>query len=278
VAYARLDSDIFKYALPPQYIGQTLYFKFQSFNVFGGAVEDLSLCTAYTYTPSGAGYGTGAGGGPATPTGVTVSASTGYNLVTWTANSTNDNIDHYDVYRANGSGAVFGSATKIGSSAGTTYTDTTAAAGTAYTYFVVAVNVIGSANSAGTSITSTAATAVPYGFAFLWPNPAAGKPIAFFDTPLAWTLPSGLTDCQGTIGDSDTALAGAPTAQTDFDIQSPPGASIGTMRFAASSLTATFIKASSTSIPLGQPVAIIAPANLNGLTGTVYGSLKGTRP
>jgi hypothetical protein len=29
--------------------------KFQSFNIFGKSVEDLSECTVYTYTPSGAG-------------------------------------------------------------------------------------------------------------------------------------------------------------------------------------------------------------------------------
>jgi hypothetical protein len=60
--FARLDEAIFKYTLPPQYIGQTLYFKFQSYNIFGAATQDLSTCTAYTFTPAGAGYGTGAAG------------------------------------------------------------------------------------------------------------------------------------------------------------------------------------------------------------------------
>ncbi len=32
-----------------------LYFKFQSFNVFGGGLEDLSSCAIYSYTPNGAG-------------------------------------------------------------------------------------------------------------------------------------------------------------------------------------------------------------------------------
>lgn len=53
--FARLDNAIFKYDLPPQYVGQTLYLKFQSFNVFGGGAEDLSSCTAYTYVPTGGG-------------------------------------------------------------------------------------------------------------------------------------------------------------------------------------------------------------------------------
>ena len=33
------------YDLPPQYIGQTLYLKFQSFNVFDSALEDMSTLT-----------------------------------------------------------------------------------------------------------------------------------------------------------------------------------------------------------------------------------------
>jgi Putative phage tail protein len=52
--FARLDSAVFKYDLPAQYVGQKLYIKLQSFNVFGGGVEDLSTCAVYTYTPTGA--------------------------------------------------------------------------------------------------------------------------------------------------------------------------------------------------------------------------------
>lgn len=280
VPFARLDDAIFKYTLPTQYIGKTLYFKFQSYNVFGGAVQDLSTCATYTYTPAGSGYGTAAGGAPAAPTGLSLSAGSGYNKLTWTANSGADNVDHYNIYRAAGPGGSFGSAVQIGTASGTTYNDSTAVPGTTYTYFIVAVNQIGAgANSAGADIAASPPSGVgsAFGFAFLWPNPTAGKPVAFFDTPLPWSIPAGMADCQGTIGDSDTAGATAPTAQTDFDIQSPPGTSIGTMRFAASSLTATFIMAATHAIPLGQPVAIIAPASLNGLAGTVYGSIKGSR-
>ncbi|WP_245441019.1 phage tail protein [Methylovirgula ligni] len=52
---ARLDGAIFKYALPNSYIGQPLYLKFQSFNIFGGGLQDLSDCTAYTFSPAGGG-------------------------------------------------------------------------------------------------------------------------------------------------------------------------------------------------------------------------------
>jgi hypothetical protein len=54
--FARLDSNIFTYNLPSFLIGQQLYYKFQSYNIYGNSVQDLSECVAYTYTPSG--YGT----------------------------------------------------------------------------------------------------------------------------------------------------------------------------------------------------------------------------
>jgi hypothetical protein len=53
-AFCRLDSAVVQHPLQSQYIGRTLYFKFQSFNVFGGGVEALSSCIAYTYVPTGA--------------------------------------------------------------------------------------------------------------------------------------------------------------------------------------------------------------------------------
>jgi hypothetical protein len=67
---ARLDDAVFKYNLPIAYIGVTLYLKFQSFNVYGAGLQDLSTCTAYTVAPTGGGYGTGSGGVPSTPTGL----------------------------------------------------------------------------------------------------------------------------------------------------------------------------------------------------------------
>ncbi len=53
--FTRFDSAVFQYNLPAAFIGVPLYLKFQSFNIFGQAVEDLSECAVYTYTPSGAG-------------------------------------------------------------------------------------------------------------------------------------------------------------------------------------------------------------------------------
>jgi len=51
--FARLDSTVFKYDLPAQYVGQTLSIKLQSFNVFGAGLQDIASCTVYAYTPTG---------------------------------------------------------------------------------------------------------------------------------------------------------------------------------------------------------------------------------
>ena len=53
--FARLDAAIAHYNLPANYIGQTLYLKFQSFNVFGAGVQSLAGCVAYAYAPTGVG-------------------------------------------------------------------------------------------------------------------------------------------------------------------------------------------------------------------------------
>jgi hypothetical protein len=50
--FFRIDGAVVRYDLPANFIGRTLYFKFQSFSVFGGGVEDLSTCTVYTFTPT----------------------------------------------------------------------------------------------------------------------------------------------------------------------------------------------------------------------------------
>ena len=53
--FARLDSSVFRYTFPTAYIGQQLTLKFQSFNLYGGALQALSTCAAYNVTPIGSG-------------------------------------------------------------------------------------------------------------------------------------------------------------------------------------------------------------------------------
>ena len=53
--FARIDGAVVKYDLPANLVGRTMYLKFQSFNAFGGGLQDLSSCAVYPYTPTGAG-------------------------------------------------------------------------------------------------------------------------------------------------------------------------------------------------------------------------------
>jgi len=47
-AFARLDDAIFKFSYPGTVVGQTVYAKFVSFNVFGRAYQDISTLSPYT--------------------------------------------------------------------------------------------------------------------------------------------------------------------------------------------------------------------------------------
>ncbi len=55
--FVRLDSTIFKYTYDPAWYGQTIYFKFQSFNQFQNEPQDQSTLTAIPFTVSGSGPG-----------------------------------------------------------------------------------------------------------------------------------------------------------------------------------------------------------------------------
>ncbi len=55
--FMRLDSTIFKYTYDPAWYGQTIYFKFQSFNQFQNEPQDQSTLTAIPFTVSGSGPG-----------------------------------------------------------------------------------------------------------------------------------------------------------------------------------------------------------------------------
>ena len=53
--FCALDFAILRYEVSTAQIGQTIYLKFQSYNIFGGGVQDLSTCVAYTHTIQGLG-------------------------------------------------------------------------------------------------------------------------------------------------------------------------------------------------------------------------------
>lgn len=62
--FARLDDGlIFKYNFPIELIGETIFVKLVSFNIFGGGLEDISSVTPYSFViGSGYTYGIGIGG------------------------------------------------------------------------------------------------------------------------------------------------------------------------------------------------------------------------
>lgn len=78
------------------------------------------------------------------PTGLTRGSVTASSVgLSWTAATDNIGVTGYDVYRGG---------TRIGSTAGTSYTDTTVLAATAYSYSVRAFDAVGNASAASTAL------------------------------------------------------------------------------------------------------------------------------
>ena len=55
--FVRIDEALFKYAVPANWVGRTIWVKLVSFNVFGSGVQDLAEVPAYSYTIKGAPLG-----------------------------------------------------------------------------------------------------------------------------------------------------------------------------------------------------------------------------
>ena len=53
--FARIDQSVGRFPYPSTLVGQTIFLKFLSFNIVGGAVQNLSEVPAYTYTATGSG-------------------------------------------------------------------------------------------------------------------------------------------------------------------------------------------------------------------------------
>ena len=197
-------------ALPTQYIGQTLYIKLASMNVFGNSVQDLSTVTEFQYTPTGAGYGTGAAGIPARPTGLAAVGGPANAAIVWNANLATDNVTSYRLFRATGSGASFGSAALIWQGYAFTYTDSALASSTAYTYFLEAVNTVGPTTATtGVSVTTLANGVI------------TSSNFTFNETP------------GGTVNGTNTVftlaqnpIAGALTLSVNGAVQAPAGYSV----------------------------------------------------
>ena len=156
-SYGRLDASAFVAVLPAAYIGAPLHFKFQSVNIWGNALQDLSTCADYLYTPAGTGFGGGSGGVATTPTGLSATAGVAQVALACAANPATDNVTAYRWFRAAGAGASFGSASLVATTATPNYTDTGLPASTSFTYFAEAANAVGASSpTAGVSAAASA--------------------------------------------------------------------------------------------------------------------------
>jgi len=126
--FALLDASVFKYDLPPQYVGVEIYIKFQSFNLWGQAPQDLSVCTAYTYTPTG-------GGVPVSPTSLTANGGAGQNFLNWTA-SVSPDVSEYDIYAYHGTSTMFSDGTLLGTTNSNSFIHSGLPSADTWTYWV----------------------------------------------------------------------------------------------------------------------------------------------
>ena len=55
--FVRIDEAMFKYAVPANWVGRTIWVKLVSFNVFGSGAQELAEVPAYSYTIKGAPFG-----------------------------------------------------------------------------------------------------------------------------------------------------------------------------------------------------------------------------
>jgi len=90
--FSRIDpTSVFTYNLPAAYVGQKLYFKFPSFNVFGNSAQSLADATEYVYTPVGVAYSVAA------PTGLTAAGIASGASLSWTP-APGSNTLYYQVH------------------------------------------------------------------------------------------------------------------------------------------------------------------------------------
>lgn len=82
--------------------------------------------------------------------------------LSWSANPATDNVLSYEIWGANGTGTAFGSTTKLATVTALTWTDTGLPNDTARTYYIVAVNAVGSSAPDGPLDISTGAPSSAY--------------------------------------------------------------------------------------------------------------------
>ena len=269
--FARIDpsAGLFKYTYPANFIGQTIYFKFASFNLLAQEVEDLSTLTAYPYTLTGAGInlpaypvrGSQTGPTPASlemgrfVVGATVmfpaafSGSVGVAAVAATATA-NYAIEKNGVQVGTMSfaaGATVATFTSVAS------TDLLCAAGDVLALIAPASPDATLADLAWTLSGTQTATVAAAEFHGAQTGPTtANLEIARQIAVTALTLPAGLAGCYAKAGT-------AATGSTTYTLQQN-GSGFGTMNFAAGASVATFSASFATAFAVGDVLTIEGPA------------------
>ena len=163
--FIRVDGAIvYSDTLDLSFIGKTIYFKFLSFNIYGGAKTDLASATAYSYTI----LGNMAKLAPALVTGLTATNSANCIFLSWTSPTTDLNFDHVEIWSSN---------TNVSPSTGGTvamllttsiglvrfYSDYLGASGVTKYYWLRTINKKGYPSAFTSSVTATtgAVTATP---------------------------------------------------------------------------------------------------------------------
>jgi len=140
-------------------IGKTLYFKFLSYNRYGGGRQALADVSAYSYTVTGA----MAQLAPPTASGVTLNTSANCIFVTWTNPANMSQVDRTEILR--GTTSSVGSATVIDSVRGSIgfYADYVGSGGPSYYYWIRQINQQGFPSTAigGSSATAGVVSATP---------------------------------------------------------------------------------------------------------------------
>lgn len=129
---------------------------------------------------------------------------------------------------------------------------------------------VASTGDVGQALTSAAT----FGFAYDRPISTITPSVALrdVDAGVAWTILAAPS-----FGAHQARIDGAgPTVATTFTIK-VAGVAIGTFTFAIGAVSATFTIAADAPVAINDTVTIVAPASLNGMTGTLYGTILGNR-
>lgn len=158
--FIRADSAIiYSQSLDLAMVGKTLYFKFLSFNIYGGGKQALADVAAYTYTVTGI----MAQLAPASASAVTLNTSAGAVFVGWTNPADMSNVDRTEILRS--ATPILSAATVIGSVRGTIgfYSDFVGSSGVTNYYWVRQINRQGYPSTAigGSSATTGAIGGTP---------------------------------------------------------------------------------------------------------------------